>query len=133
MIVALQTADTTTRMWLLNPKGPDIGKPNLEWESGRQLADQLLEKLTKTLKTAKCDVGDITAFIIYSGPGSFTSLRIGHSVVNALADSLGMPVVGAMGEQWLQEGIAELAASPLPGRPALPHYGAEANITKPKN
>jgi tRNA threonylcarbamoyladenosine biosynthesis protein TsaB len=130
MILALQTDGATTRMWLINPAPASIPAPALEWESGRQLAGELLAKLTNTLTEAGQNLAGLTAIVIFSGPGSFTSLRIGHTVANALADSLSIPVVGAQGKKWLEEGIKQLADTPL-SRPALPHYGADANITKP--
>ena len=131
MILAIRTEDNMTRLWLLESSDRDVAKPALEWESGRQLADGLLVKITETLRDSGLDLRDLSGFIVFSGPGSFTSLRIVHSVANALADSLGVPVVGAMGENWLEDGLKKLAQTP-PGWPALPHYGAEANITKPK-
>lgn len=129
MILALKTADFTTRLALISPEGRSLQTET--WESGRRLADQLLEKIQQLLHSAKARPGDLTGIIIFSGPGSFTSLRIGHTVANSLADSLGIPVVGAAGEQWLEQGLGDLKQAPA-GRPALPVYGAEAHITKPK-
>lgn len=131
MILAIQTAAATTMLWLLDPAAPVSKQPALEWDSGRDLADQLLAKITATLSEAGLQLHDLTGIVVFSGPGSFTSLRIGHTVVNALADSLSIPVAGARGDDWLQAGCQSLADTPV-GRPALPHYGSEANITKPK-
>ena len=128
MILALETASPTTRLWLVDGDVPM--RPTAEWESGRELADGLLKWLVNTLAAHKVELTDVAGFIIFSGPGSFTSLRIGHTVVNALADSLGVPVVGTMGESWVKQGVEALGSTD-PGRPALPFYGAEANITKP--
>jgi hypothetical protein len=166
MILALKTADHTTQIWLAADAGPFTPEPQLAWESGRQLADQLLERLTRLLADRHVNLRDLTGIVIFSGPGSFTSLRIGHTVANALADSLGIPVVGAPNPEpksgapspqskpatqdpksahpgtpaaaiptdpaWLTAGRAALAAA-VPGTPALPHYGSEAHITKPKS
>lgn len=131
MILAIQTAASTTTLWLLDPAAPAPSSPTLEWESGRDLADQLLAKITDTLHQASLELSGLTGIVVFSGPGSFTSLRIGHTVANALADSLGIPVAGAMGDDWIKTGCQSLASTPV-GRPALPHYGSEANITKPK-
>lgn len=132
MILALQTADATARFWLLGQTAaPASAAPTLEWDSGRQLADGLLAKITELLAGHQAGLADLTGIIIFSGPGSFTSLRIGHSVANALADSLGLPVVSARGNDWLVTGAAAVMTA-VPGRPALPYYGAEAHITKPR-
>jgi tRNA threonylcarbamoyladenosine biosynthesis protein TsaB len=132
MILALKTADFTTCIWLY--ADPDSDKPvaQLEWESGRELSEQLLGRIVNFLETENLTIKDLTGILIFSGPGSFTSLRIGHTTVNALADSLSIPAVGAMGEHWLSAGRFQLEHA-RPGRPVLPHYGSEAHITKPKS
>ncbi|HVQ44052.1 MAG TPA: hypothetical protein VMT30_03740 [Candidatus Saccharimonadia bacterium] len=129
MILAIKTSDDAACLQLYPAKG---GAPLAEdaWTSGRALADQLLARIARFTEPHGGEAA-LSGIIVFSGPGSFTSLRIGHTVANALADSLGLPVVGAMGEDWPQAAIKSLADTP-PGRPALPHYGAEANITKPK-
>lgn len=131
MILALKTADHTTSAWLFAAAGTTTPHHELHWESGRQLSDQLLEHLSQFLAGQSKSFTDLTGIIIFSGPGSFTSLRIGHTVVNALADSLGIPVVGTKGEDWLIEARRAVKTA-QPGQPALPHYGAEAHITNPK-
>lgn len=130
MILALKTADRTTQAWFIEPANAKVGRPQLEWESGRQLSDELLTRLAELAKPLGGLEG-LTGIIIFSGPGSFTSLRIGHTVVNALADGLGIPVVGTAGDHWLADGLKALATAQS-GRPALPEYGAEAHITRPK-
>lgn len=131
MILAVQTADATARLWLLQSDAAGSASPVLEWEAGRQLADQLLGRITDTFQQNSVQLSDLAGIVVFSGPGSFTSLRIGHTVANALADSLNIPIAGAQGDDWLAQGIRLLAETP-PGRPTLPHYGADANITKPK-
>jgi tRNA threonylcarbamoyladenosine biosynthesis protein TsaB len=132
MILALETAGATTRAKLYaDPQNPEP-IASLEWESGRELSDQLLGRLTELVQSHGAQLTDLTGIVIFSGPGSFTSLRIGHTTANALADSLGIPVVGVQGEDWLAAGRRQLATA-KPGHPALPHYGSEAHITKPKS
>lgn len=129
MILALKTSDSSTELMLLDAGGQVVQAET--WESGRRLADQLLEKIQRLLDSARVKPAGLNGIIVFSGPGSFTSLRIGHSVANAWADSLGVPVVGAAGTEWLKTGQAGLKTA-APGRPVLPMYGAEAHITKPK-
>jgi tRNA threonylcarbamoyladenosine biosynthesis protein TsaB len=136
VILALKTDGATTEAQLfldspLHEPTPTDPAATLTWESGRQLADQLLTRLTGFLSEHGTQLADLTGIVIFSGPGSFTSLRIGHTTANALADSLNIPVVGSAGPNWLAEGIAAIKQA-KPGRPALPHYGAEAHITRPK-
>jgi tRNA threonylcarbamoyladenosine biosynthesis protein TsaB len=132
MILALQTADATTHAWLFTDAKNLTPTATLEWDSGRDLSEQLLGRLTDFLQSHRHSLSDLTGIAIFSGPGSFTSLRIGHAIVNALADSLAIPVAGAQGENWLQDAKAVLKTIPA-GHPAWPHYGAEAHITRPKS
>lgn len=139
MILALATPGRTTHAWLFAHDTAAAASAQLEWDSGRSLADELLGRLQAFLAGHHAGFTDLTGIIIFSGPGSFTSLRIGHTVANALADSLAIPVVGARnpsdqpdGDAWIAAGRAALVTA-KPGIPALPHYGAEANITKPKS
>lgn len=102
-----------------------------EWEAGRELAKSLLgyieEQLQKNGKTWQ----DISAIGAFQGPGSFTGLRIGLTVLNAIADSEGIPIVGETGEDWQQKVLARLNTGEN-DKIALPFYGGEANITKPR-
>jgi tRNA threonylcarbamoyladenosine biosynthesis protein TsaB len=132
MILALSTPDKTTTLRLFKSVGDTKPLGTLEWESGRALSDELLDRLAAFLAEHHAQLHDLTGIIMFSGPGSFTSLRIGHAVANALADSLGIPVVGATGDRWLEAGKKRLPQAKA-GTPALPYYAAEANITKPKS
>jgi tRNA threonylcarbamoyladenosine biosynthesis protein TsaB len=133
MILALQTAGPVTCMWLFDAQDqPDPQKPTLVWESGRDLATELLGKITTLLRRHNADLGNLESIVVFSGPGSFTSLRIGHTVANALSDGLGIKVVGAMGENWISDGLAALSDVKV-GAIAMPVYGSEPNITKPKH
>jgi len=129
MIIAIKSADAATLLYLLGQDGNRAHE--YSWESGRTLSAQILAKIQELFSAASLELTDLPGGIIFSGPGSFTSLRIGHAVANALADSLSIPVVGSVGQQWVEEGIKALVSA-SPGRPALPHYGADAHITRPK-
>jgi tRNA threonylcarbamoyladenosine biosynthesis protein TsaB len=132
VILALKTASATTHISFFKDAQAKTPESQLEWESGRELSSQLLARLGEFLGSSKLGLKDLTGIVIFSGPGSFTSLRIGHSVANALADSLGIPIVGAAGEDWISAGKTALQGAAA-GHPALPAYGAEAHITKPKS
>lgn len=60
---------------------------------------------------------DISEITYMSGPGSFTGLRIGASIVNTLADQLGIPLYDHHGNRH---------------QIILPDYGRAANISAPK-
>jgi tRNA threonylcarbamoyladenosine biosynthesis protein TsaB len=102
------------------------------WEAHRQLGTTLHQKIEQLLSTQNKTWQDVQGIACFQGPGSFTGLRIGLSVANALAYGLNIPVVAAQGEAWIQDGISRLKAGerdPL----AMPFYGSDAHITLPRH
>lgn len=102
-----------------------------EWEANRELAKGLLTYLQDTLEKNGKNWKDITGLVAFQGPGSFTGLRIGLTVLNTLADAEHIPIVGAVGESWQQDGLSRLQLGEN-DQIVLPEYGSEANITKPR-
>jgi tRNA threonylcarbamoyladenosine biosynthesis protein TsaB len=101
------------------------------WEANRNLAKELLQTIQDLLQAEKADWKDVTGVVAFKGPGSFTGLRIGITTANALAYGRNVPIIGELGEDWLQAGIERVSAGEN-DRIVLPHYGAEAHITPPK-
>lgn len=99
------------------------------WEAHRILAETIHNEINTLLNESKLE--DIEGIVIYKGPGSFTGLRIGISVANAFAESLHIPIVGATGDGWIDDGVQAL----MSGRNekiVLPEYGAPVHITQQK-
>jgi tRNA threonylcarbamoyladenosine biosynthesis protein TsaB len=101
------------------------------WEAHRQLAETIHSKIKVLLEQNGKTWQDIAGVVAFKGPGSFTGLRIGLSVANALAYSLNIPVVAAAGEHWQTDGINRLKRGEHEAV-ALPEYGAPVHITQPK-
>ncbi|MDZ7744646.1 MAG: tRNA (adenosine(37)-N6)-threonylcarbamoyltransferase complex dimerization subunit type 1 TsaB [Candidatus Saccharibacteria bacterium] len=101
------------------------------WQAHRQLAETLHSKIANLLQKHSKDWSDIQAIVVFEGPGSFTGLRIGFSVANALAYSLQVPVVGASGDNWRTTGF-NILASTRTSSYAKPQYGQPARTTTPK-
>lgn len=101
------------------------------WHADRQLAKDLLKVIYGQLQSQKSDWPDINGIVVFQGPGSFTGLRIGITVANAVAYGNGVPVVATQGDDWLETGLQRLQKGEN-DQLALPHYGAEANITQQK-
>ena len=102
-----------------------------EWLADRTLADSIHYKIHGLLEANSKGWDDIEGIVCYEGPGSFTGLRIGISVGNALAYGLEAPIIGARGKDWQESGIKKL----LDGKNneiVLPHYGSEPHITPSK-
>jgi tRNA threonylcarbamoyladenosine biosynthesis protein TsaB len=103
----------------------------ISWNAHRTLADEIFIKIEQLLNTANLSYDDIDGLVIYSGPGSFTGLRISHTVFNTLAYSLHIPIVGSDSHEWIQQGIKRLQKNEN-DKIAVPVYGGLANISKPK-
>lgn len=101
------------------------------WQAHRQLAETIHRKITDILQEQHKTLDDLGALVVYKGPGSFTGLRIGISVANALAASLQIPVVGSTSDDWLERGVQRLQAGEN-DHIVLPEYGAPVHITQPK-
>ena len=76
---------------------------------GHDMAEKLLGFIHEKLQENGKDFQDITAIECMAGPGSFTGLRIGATIVNTLIHELN-----------------------LPQNLVTPNYGRGANITSPK-
>jgi tRNA threonylcarbamoyladenosine biosynthesis protein TsaB len=102
------------------------------WEAHRALGETIHLKIKALLEAQKLDLHAVQGIIGYEGPGSFTGLRIGLSVANALANALAVPIVAQTGEDWAQKGIDRLLQG-ADQKVALPEYGAPVHITPPKH
>lgn len=126
MILAIDTSTPECRMSLL-----DGDKTiNKNWLAERRLALELLEQLETFLNENNLAFQDLTGLIVFRGPGSFTGLRIGITVFNTLADSLSVPIVGEVGDDWQRVGI-ERIKNEQTDKIVLPEYGSPPHITKP--
>lgn len=98
------------------------------WEAHRELANTLHLKIQELLVHANTEMQDFEKVVVYEGPGSFTGLRIGISVANALAYGLSVPVVSVSGDSWIKDGVKTRGTL----TPVQPVYGSAPHITKPR-
>lgn len=102
-----------------------------EWRADRTLAKGLLGYLQTKLHDNNKTWSDLTGIGVFAGPGSFTGLRIGLTVLNTLADSEAIPIVGSTAEDWQTDALARLEAGEN-DRLVMPFYGSDAHITQPR-
>jgi tRNA threonylcarbamoyladenosine biosynthesis protein TsaB len=102
-----------------------------EWEAGRTLAKGLLGYIDDNLVKNNKTWTDITGIVALRGPGSFTGLRIGLTVLNTIADSESVPIVGTTGEDWQVTGLMRLEQTEN-DLLVMPEYGSEPHITSPR-
>lgn len=100
------------------------------WQAHRKLAETIHLQIAKILQSIGKEMKEIDGIVVYKGPGSFTGLRIGMSVANALAWGLNIQVVcSGGGKDWINTGIKRIMNGEN-DLPAIPEYGEEAIVTK---
>lgn len=104
--------DTSTNLVKLQ-----LDNSHYEQDFDRSMTEKILAFIHEKLQENSADWHDITEITYFSGPGSFTGLRIGAAIVNTLADQLQIPLFD-------HHGIAHQVI--------LPDYGRPANISNPK-
>jgi tRNA threonylcarbamoyladenosine biosynthesis protein TsaB len=128
LILIMRTEKPEAELGLyLNDKKIDY----MTWLAHRELSDTIHINIAKLLKRNKYDFDNIGGLIIYKGPGSFTGLRIGYSVANALAYSLSCPIVDTNEDDWIKQGL-KLIKNNQSSKQVFPFYGAEVHISEPK-
>lgn len=124
MIILLNTSTPICKITFVDAEGHHY----YEWQSERMLARGLLGYLDKLLKTRNKTWSDITAIGVFEGPGSFTGIRIGLTVMNTIADAQKIPIVGGRGDDWQNDVLAKLHGG-QDEKIVLPFYNREAHIT----
>jgi len=122
--------DTSTPVCKLSLEDKDWHYEN-EWQADRELAKKLLGYLRDQLQKNGKTWADISGIGVFRGPGSFTGLRIGLTVLNTIADAEKVPIVGVSGDDWLALAKERLTAGEN-DKIVLPFYGSDAHITKPR-
>jgi len=126
MIVLLDTSTAVCKLTLVD----DELHLDFQWQADKTLARGLLKYLNTKLQENGKTWSDISAIGVFEGPGSFTGIRIGLTVMNTLAYAQNIPIVGGRGGDW-QAIVLEKLKTGKDEKIVLPFYGSEANITSP--
>ena len=129
MIVTIRTDKIEAELGIFDASGKQL--TYLTWPAHRQLAETIHRKLAEQLTFVHKALPDIEGIVVFQGPGSFTGLRIGISVANALAYSLDCPVVATNGSDWQKDGMALLAKN-KGLETVVPLYDGPAKTTLPR-
>lgn len=124
MIILLDTSTPVCRATFVDSDS----KFDYEWQSGRELAKGLHGWLRERLAEHGKTWESIEGIGVLRGPGSFTGLRISLTVANTLASGLSVPIVGAVGDGWIEDALERLRAGQN-DKIVLPYYDRDANIT----
>ncbi len=71
-------------------------------------AENILPVIDRLLKKEKLEIGDIDAFLIGRGPGSFTGLRVGFATLKGFLSTCPKPCYGAFSLDLIAAGIQPL-------------------------
>ena len=124
MIILLDTSTPVCKLYLLDG---DVHYES-QWQADRALARGLLTFIRGQLSQQGWAWSDISGIGVFRGPGSFTGLRIGVTVLNTLANAEKIPIVGTDGATWKQLAMDRLRNDDN-DQIVLPLYGSEAHIT----
>ena len=110
---------------------PELGSNKKAKELKRKLAFnenyKTLELLQKFLKSNKISPKQLKKIVVCSGPGSFTGIRVGISLAQAMGFALNIPV-SAVAKEKVPNDLQKLWS--LKGTKKLElNYGREPNIT----
>lgn len=128
MLLGIKTDNPVAELYLYN--GVEC-VASTTWEANRELAHELLRKIDEFLSANGQSLETITGLFVFQGPGSFTGLRIGLTVMNTLSYALSVPIIGESGDEWRDRALQRLLSNE-DSKVVMPFYGAEARITAPK-
>jgi len=90
-ILAIDTSTATCTVGLVD--GSDLVVESVD-QSGQTHARHIMVMLDEMLSQAKMSLEEVDGFGVITGPGTFTGLRIGISMVQGLAYALSKPLAG---------------------------------------
>ncbi|MFW5748950.1 MAG: tRNA (adenosine(37)-N6)-threonylcarbamoyltransferase complex dimerization subunit type 1 TsaB [Chloroflexota bacterium] len=112
----LLAIDTATRELSIALHDGDTLIGEYSWLAGNRHTTALAPALNSLLDACNTPVDELSALAVATGPGSFTGLRIGMSLVKGLAAARKLPLVGAstldilaFGQPFYQSGSGLIA------------------------
>ncbi len=92
MILGIQTAQKPNGLALVTPDGHPLA--TVSRDSGRLFGDTIVEQTQALCKQTGAELTDLQAIGVVTGPGGYTAIRVGVSLANSLAQTIGCPVYG---------------------------------------
>ena len=96
MLLAVDTSTRYAGVALYSAPEPENGRmiASRSWYSSVNHTSELMPAVSQILESQKTTLADLTGIAVALGPGGFSALRVGLSVVKGLAVTAGKPVVG---------------------------------------
>jgi tRNA threonylcarbamoyladenosine biosynthesis protein TsaB len=115
MLLALDTATSTSSLAVYDLNGNEL-LAEMTWQARRRQTQDLLVAAQQLLQLIQVTPAALTALAVTTGPGSFTGVRIGISVVKGIALGLGRPplVLGVPALTVTAAPWLDVAAGPPP-------------------
>lgn len=104
IILGFETTDSLGSVAVFKQDGT---VSELVLDSKRRHAESVLDSAEQLLNAQNLSLNDIDAFAVDVGPGSFTGVRIGVCIANALAYSHHKPVIGVNALETLAEPFSQ--------------------------
>lgn len=104
LILTLNTASRNNELLLSSNSELLIHE---SWLSERNEASTLLPRIEKLLESQKKTFQDLTHLLVITGPGGFTSIRVGVSIANALVYSLKLETAGITLFDWWKNKLGD--------------------------
>lgn len=132
MILTIRTDKPEAEVGLFDETNTKLAHKT--WQAHRALSATIHVSIQELLDQLNASWDDISGIIYFQGPGSFTGLRIGAAVANALAVGNAIALTNEQGSDWIRDGIENLQTKGQTASPevAVPEYGAEPFTTQPK-
>jgi tRNA threonylcarbamoyladenosine biosynthesis protein TsaB len=93
LVLAVDTSGKNGSVALTRGGPAGIDLLDLVRLDGGAFSAQLIPQIALLLGKHKYTKGDLEAFVVASGPGSFTGLRVGLAAIKALGEALQKPIV----------------------------------------
>jgi tRNA threonylcarbamoyladenosine biosynthesis protein TsaB len=128
IVLAIRTDKPEAELYLYDG---DKALAAVKWQAHLKLAETLNSKIKEILNKSSISYDNLGGVAVFKGPGSFTGLRIGMSVANAIAYAQAIPILACGGENWLQHCLDGLKSGKS-DKIAIPEYGSLPHVTQPR-
>jgi tRNA threonylcarbamoyl adenosine modification protein YeaZ len=110
-IMAIDTSLRSIVVALARLDGTPIAETT--WEAGHRHGETLLPSIQRVLGESNVRRSRLRGFVVGTGPGAFTGLRVGLATAKGLARAFGQPIVGVPTGAALLEAAAAATGDPV--------------------
>jgi len=100
-----------------------------KWDAQKNLSEELPTKIKNMIEELGHKLSDLERIKVHSGPGGFTTLRVGVTCANTLGYALNIPVNGFVSEELSLEELAKKQSEDEEKKPVIPVYKHPPLIT----